>query len=139
MDEKELVDGSLPLPTGQLEEGSARQDTSDAITVPLSKLVELDRCIWSAVGSLNAVLDAMPEGEQGTELGGLLDGGFPEVIALADFLVGKHANNAKSFNRGYQVVVLMRREQAIGGRDREAWKQDPDEFMRTYRDSGARV
>ena len=39
----------------------------------------------------------------------------------------------KAYARGYQTVVLLRREEETGERDPAAWKQDPVEFMTEIR------
>jgi hypothetical protein len=90
---------------------------------------ELRRCIYSHLGSLEAICDTMPVCPEGLALRACIEGGAPEMLAILDRVTGDVAEPPKSWNRGYQVVILMAREEATGQRDPAAWKQDPDEFM----------
>lgn len=99
-------------------------------------LVEVYRCLHSTMGQLAAIVEAMPECEQGFELNAVLEGGMPEFDhevkrALADAgLEVEDGTGSLSYDRGYQVMVLMRRDEPTGS---PAWAQHPHEFMAEYR------
>lgn len=106
----------------------------------LAKVREIRRCLLSELGMLEAICEDMPQGANAHVLRAHIEGGLPETLALADDAV--HAlcgpsrdadlDTAKSFARGFQVAVLMRREEETGERDADAWQQDPDDFMEAY-------
>lgn len=101
---------------------------------------EIRRCLLSELGMLEAICEAMPQGANAHILRAHIEGGLPEILSLADDAV--HAlsgpsrdadlDTAKSFARGFQVAVLMRREEETGEHDADAWQQDPDDFMDAY-------
>jgi hypothetical protein len=117
-------------------ERPAHDDTGTALV----KVREIRRCLLSHLGTLEAICEEMPPGPNGFILRATIEGGMPEILDLADDAV--HALSGpsrdcdltldKSFARGFQVAVLMRREEETGQRDAAAWKQDPDEFMESY-------
>lgn len=105
------------------------------------RLVEIARCVHSCSGSLEAIRDALPDDSVPTEeLTGLIDGGWPALVelalaALAD--VGAELSDErrqKSMARGYQHIILLRRETAEGRMlPREEWAEDPIKFMERLR------
>jgi hypothetical protein len=110
----------------------------------LAKVREIRRCLLSELGTLEAICEAMPQGANAHVLRAHIEGGLPEVIDLADDAVhalhgparDMDSGTDKSFARGFQVAVLMRREEETGERDREAWQEDPDVFMQRYVEQG---
>jgi hypothetical protein len=105
----------------------------------VSKTDELER-LWRQLhtvsGQLTAICDDMPKGRHGVELRAVVDEGWVELTALtreALLEAGVEPNmeaTAGHLARGYQTVVLLRREEDTGAHDVEAWRQDPREFMR---------
>lgn len=114
--------------------------TPATTTTPLDDLRELRRCLLSTQGMLEAICDHMPAGTNVSALRAHIEGGAPEMFTLIDRAIAglggpsrdDDQSCAKSMTRGYQVAVLMRREEATGERDPEAWRQDPDEFVDAY-------
>lgn len=96
---------------------------------------ELWRGVYSELGALEAICDELPEGPTGGRLRGYIEHGIPEAIPIAERALrdaGLEPDEAvanKTYARGYQTMVLLRREEEAGERDPEAWKQDPEEFM----------
>lgn len=108
------------------------------------RLVEIGRCLHSTMGGLEAICDALPDGhEQGVELRGLIEAGLPEVIAITDQAIAAEGaelpdeRRQKSFARGYQSMVLLRRETAGQKVSREDWREDPEAFMERLEASDA--
>lgn len=102
---------------------------------------EVWRSLWSIMGALDAICDELPEGPTGGRLRAELEHGIPEILPFAERALrdaGVEPDQAvsdKSFARGFQVMVLLRREEESGERDSEAWKQPPDEFLAAYREN----
>lgn len=96
------------------------------------RLTEIRSNLLSHLGMLEAICEAMPVCVQGRELRGVIEGGFPEVMDLVERVAGRTPEGDQSFHRGYQVMVLMRREEETGVRDPGAWAQHPADFMREY-------
>lgn len=91
---------------------------------------ELRHCCYSLVGQLDAICSNMPECPEGIVLRAIIEGGMPETIRLADEVVGDTVPPPKAWSRGYQVSMLMIREERTGERlPREVWHQDPEEFV----------
>lgn len=91
---------------------------------------ELRHCVYSLIGSLDAICTNMPECPEGIVLRAVIEGGMPAVTRLADAIVGDTEPPAKAWERGYQVAMLGIREERDGERlPREAWHEDPAEFI----------
>lgn len=72
-------------------------------------------------GMLEAICDALPDGHpQGVELRGVIEGGMPEGDAELEAVIrqlGGEPNadlRRKRWDRGYEVVEQLRREEAAG-------------------------
>ena len=98
---------------------------------------ELRRCAYSLLGALTAIMERVADGEAAVALGGIVEGGYPGFLEVLDRVTGETERPPKSFNRGYQGIVLLAREEETGERNPEAWKQDPDEFMACLREAEA--
>jgi hypothetical protein len=110
------------------------------------RLVEIGRCVHSLSGSLEAIADGLPEGSvQAVELAGLIDGGLPALVALVMAAIADAGaelpddRREKSMARGYQSILLLRREGAGEDVSREEWREDPLAFMERQRAAGPHV
>lgn len=97
--------------------------------------LELQRCLHSLIGQLEAICEDMKSGPSAFVLRSIIEGGMPEILHVARRLGTKagfeldDAVASKSFARGYQVAVLQAREEAGVPVTREQWREDPEEFM----------
>lgn len=99
---------------------------------------ELRHCCYSLVGQLDAICSNMPECPEGIVLRSIIEGAMPEMIRLADEIVGNSEPPPKAWARGYQVTLLSIREERTGERlPRDVWHQDPDEFLDSVPDEEA--
>lgn len=118
--------------------------SNTGITEQGARLVEIGRCVHSLSGGLEAIADGLPDGcPQAVELAGVIDGGLPPLVdlvmaAIADAgAVLPDARREQSMARGYQSMILMRRETAGEEVTREDWRESPIEFMKRLREAEA--
>jgi hypothetical protein len=104
------------------------------------RLVEIGRCVHSLSGSLEAIADGLPEGSvQAVEIDGLVEGGLPPLIELVMAAIADAGaelpdeRREKSLARGYQGIMLLRRETAGEDVPAAEWREDPIAFMERQR------
>jgi hypothetical protein len=92
------------------------------------------RSIWSEMGTLEAIADALPDGAVGIVVRGYQEHGLPEILPDAEKALrdaGGEPDNAhaeKTFHRAYQITSLLIREHEDEDVPKSEYRRDPDVF-----------
>jgi hypothetical protein len=96
---------------------------------------EIWRSIYSELGTLEAIADALPDSPAGGVLRGYQEHGLAEILPVTERAL-KEAGlepdevvSQKSYHRGYQITTLLIREMGGEKVDRAEYQRDPDEFF----------